>query len=519
MILGPVIDRELRLRARSRTTYWLRMATALIGLLFCFQQLLVTAVMRSPAALGRNVFNGIVAAAFLVGASACVLTADSISAERRDGTLGLLFLTGVNGREVITGKLLSAGLTSLIGMLAFLPALVLPLLAGGIGGDEIVRKGAALMATLWFALGAGLFGSALERNRAKAVRSALLLTAAFLLLPLLPFLASSGGIFQYLGLLSPVALTMAAGQSLFATSPHLFWISLAAVQTVGWVLVTGAGLLLHRAVLLDSSRVIERPAAAAEETKKQVGFGRWRPDREDSDPVEWLVFRGKGVSALLWLGGVGGLVVSRSLALILPFFGARGTPRLWLMAWPVGVGTALLGGALVALVATRFFARARQTGELELLLTSPVGAKTLVSDQWRVLSRVFVWPALGLQAAVLLPLACLGGLELSSMSDIVVVTLSLNLVNTGLGTAALCWAGMRYGLKARTPALAILSTVALAEGVPWLILMGTGMVPIVPDLVLLGFYGFLILSSRDRVHAILAEGEPTAVTPVEGVRL
>lgn len=507
MILGPIIERELRIRARSRTTYWLRLAAALVGLLFCFQQLVVTALMRSPAALGRNVFNGIVGAAFVFGCSACLLTADAISTERREGTLGLLFLSGARSLDVISGKLLSAGLTSLCAIIAFVPALVLPLLAGGIAGEEIIRKGAALVATLWFALGAGLFGSALERDRTKAIRGALLITGIILVLPFLGFKVSSGGVVHYLGLLSPLVLTKAAGEPMFSASPEEFWISLALVQALGWLLVIGAGLLLHRAVLLDSSAVIERPVAVAEETKKAIGIGRWQPDQGDSDPVEWLVFRGKGISAGLWLGGVLGLVVSRSLALILPFFGARANPVLWLMAWPLGIGGALLGGAMVALVATRFFARARRTGELELLLTSPVGAKTLVSDQWKVLARVFVWPVLGLQAAVLLPFACLWGLKLTSMATVFVLTLALNLLNTGLATTALCWASMRFALKARSPAAAIATTVALAQGIPWMIIMVTGMIPLLSDIVLVVFYANLISSSRDKVHRILAEGE------------
>ena len=45
-------------------------------------------------------------------ASGIFLTADCLSDEKRDGTLGLLFLTDLRGYDVVTGKIMATSLRS-----------------------------------------------------------------------------------------------------------------------------------------------------------------------------------------------------------------------------------------------------------------------------------------------------------------------------------------------------------------------------------------------------------------------
>ena len=60
------------------------------------------------------------------------MTADCISRERREGTLGLLFLTPLTVLDVIAGKAAIHVLRALTLFLAALPVLVLPLVLGGV---------------------------------------------------------------------------------------------------------------------------------------------------------------------------------------------------------------------------------------------------------------------------------------------------------------------------------------------------------------------------------------------------
>ena len=106
-------------------------------------------------------------AALLMG----LVSADSITRERREGTLGLLLLTDLTPREIVWGKMLSCGLTSFLVLLGSLPALMFPVLAGGVTGSEAALTGLGLLNTLFVSLAAGLWMSsgvsraALRRGR------------------------------------------------------------------------------------------------------------------------------------------------------------------------------------------------------------------------------------------------------------------------------------------------------------------------------------------------------------------
>src|SRR5205085_1581769 len=158
----------------------------------------------------------------------------------------------------------------------------------------------------------------------------------------------------------------------------------------------------------------------------------------------------------------------------------------WLFAWPLGITSGLIGGALVAWLSSRFFLGVRRSGDLELLMTTPLGAESIVCDQWNVLKRFFTWPVLVMQAPMLPQLLAgfvginhtgSGGWALHNAFYKV-----LCLANTLLGAGALCWLGMWFGLKARTQAGAIVWTVGLAKGIPALValscfILGEAMMP------------------------------------------
>lgn len=181
MTFLPIIERELRARARSPATYWSRFVVGMVGALVLLPQLMWAWPLGAPGGMGRSLLNAIVGAAFLGSCAACVLTADVISSERREGTLGLLLLTRVRAFDVLVGKLGSAGLTSLCALVAFLPMLMIPVLAGGVTGGEAFRKGLVLPDTMFLALAAGLWASACGRERLKTARTALLLLAGIVL--------------------------------------------------------------------------------------------------------------------------------------------------------------------------------------------------------------------------------------------------------------------------------------------------------------------------------------------------
>lgn len=463
----PIVERELRRRARSGATYWTRFAVGFAGVVVCVQSMGSTPL-GLQSGVGKLVFNGIVGAAFLLSCGACLLTADAISVERREGTLGLLFLTRVRALDVLVGKLGSVGLVSLCALGSFLPVLMVPVLAGGVTGGDAFRKSLGLCDALFFALAAGLYASATQKERFKAARAGLLLVAIVSILPLLPFAVARGWLHRSPGLLSPIALLLCADDRAYGSAHWPFWASFSGVQMLAWTLVVGAAFRLRRIVGEQGGVLQEPPVRPVQESDPLAGLGRWQPEKEDASPIEWLVYRQQGVKAGLWGLAVLALGLSGWMSFGVSRAGSTG-PGLWLLAWPLETAAAAFGGAVVAWVASRFFLNVRRTGELEVLLTTPVGAEAIASDQWRVLKRFFGWPVIGVQAAFLSPLLATAGKINPNTWLPIGIVLALSFANTWFGVQALCWVGMWFGLKGGSQAGGILWTVVLAKGTPCLL--------------------------------------------------
>jgi hypothetical protein len=156
----------------------------------------------------------------------------------------------------------------------------------------------------------------------------------------------------------------------------------------------------------------------------------------------------------------------------IPVFGGFAGPS-WAAVRPMSFASALISGSLFAWAASRFFFEARRSGELELLVTTPVGAKTMVWEQWLFLRRLLRWPLV----VMLLPLvpqilmAIFRGNPFGGNSWFVVYGISsvFFVANIVLSLVALCWTGMWYGLKARTQAMAVFQTVAWVKVLPYLL--------------------------------------------------
>jgi ABC-type transport system involved in multi-copper enzyme maturation permease subunit len=532
MTFLPIIERELRVRARNRAAYWTRFAVALASMLVCLPQLMWSGPFGTPTTMGESLFNGIVSAAFLLSCGACLLTADVISSERREGTLGLLLLTRVTTFDVLLGKLGSAGLTSLCALVACLPMLMIPLLAGGVTGGEVFRKGLVLVATLFLAMAAGVWASARGHEWLKTARTALLLVATLVLVPSLV-----GVLFKpvgaAIGLLSPLGTISAAGDALYKVSAADYWVSLLLVQAVGWALLVGADFRLRSSwreergeiaapapttaerhldgSTIEGDRAGVRPssgAAAPESPSMQetsettvlaclaapedgrtptAGTGcTWPEGREaepaqpsrrplgDANPIVWLLQRQRGIPALLWAGALVSLTSYGLFTIGLRFLSPSSYSSL---SWPLSLSTTALEGALFAWAASRFFVEARRTGELELLLATPLGASEIVSAQWDVLKRLLRWPMLVLLAPTLLQSAFIivtmptsrsfgpGG----SFGLHYAISCVVRLVDTFFGVGALCWLGLWFGFRAGGQGRAIAWTISLAGGLPFLI--------------------------------------------------
>jgi hypothetical protein len=171
----PIVDRELRVASRQRWTYWNR-SVAVLGAMAILGYVLLISMQLSGQRSGQTVFWTI-GAFFFAGSllSGLMYTADCLSLEKREGTLGLLFLTRLRGADVVLGKLASSSLNAVYGLMAIVPLMTVPLILGGVTSGEVARFVLALFGALLSSLAAGVLGSALAREARHAISWTLLL--------------------------------------------------------------------------------------------------------------------------------------------------------------------------------------------------------------------------------------------------------------------------------------------------------------------------------------------------------
>src|SRR6266478_2571472 len=162
MPLMPVIIREMRVSARHPFTYYLRSLGAAALLLTCFFFGLENGF---SASIGGKLFGSLHLTLFLaIWILVPLLSADCISRERREGTLGLLFLTRLRPHDVVIAKGLAHGLRAMTLWLAVLPPLMIPFLLGGVGWREALLSVMVNLSAMCWALAAGLLASAWSRR-------------------------------------------------------------------------------------------------------------------------------------------------------------------------------------------------------------------------------------------------------------------------------------------------------------------------------------------------------------------
>src|SRR4051812_32914633 len=130
MVFLPVAAREVREASRQTRTYAWRWITASLALAFmCF----VAWATRSSTSQSADLFFAISTLAYIYCLLAgAVRTADVIAEEKRENTLGLLFLTDLKGWDIVFGKVLSSSANCFFGLLALVPLLAIPVMMGGV---------------------------------------------------------------------------------------------------------------------------------------------------------------------------------------------------------------------------------------------------------------------------------------------------------------------------------------------------------------------------------------------------
>jgi len=174
MNLLPLVVHEMRSAVRRPSAYRIRLsaAGAAIGLSCC--GLLIWSDSISAAALGHSLLEIFGWTAFVGSALAgLLLTSDCISRERREGTLGLLFLTDLRGHDVAFGKLAAKGIAPFYCLLSMFPCLTVCVMVGGVTAGEVWRLSLVLVNMLFFSLSVTILTSTFCRQQRAAQTGAL----------------------------------------------------------------------------------------------------------------------------------------------------------------------------------------------------------------------------------------------------------------------------------------------------------------------------------------------------------
>jgi ABC-type transport system involved in multi-copper enzyme maturation permease subunit len=489
MNVWPVIERELRVRARQRSTAATRFVAALIAALVCAGVTLMLQKNSVPAEIGQRLFHLLthilLFLCLLIGAAT---SSDTLSSEKREGTLGLLFLSNLSRFDILLGKLASASLSGFFGLLAGMPVLAVSLALGGVTQAEFLRTILALINALFFALAAGMTISALSRESANALIGALALVLGCALLP-----ALTRGLLAVIGappaidfsLISPWRTCQLANAAAYQAHPDSYGQSLACVQVLSWVfLLIGARRVgRHDSSATTSARVgkaatTHAPLKATRQAGAQVSSNQSWSNADltaRNNPSVWLYMRrmpaGIAKGCFITLGLLGFLAIS--LLDNLKIVSLREVAIL------MGVWIWLIGAALklwIAALACQLTFEARRSGELEILLTTPMSARKIILAHAVALRRAFKSTMLTLligQTCVIAMLAT-GQKDLGAWFIEFIFTataLSFLWIVIVIDLFAIGWLGLWQGVISKSARTALFKTVLIVMAAPWLWLL------------------------------------------------
>lgn len=444
----PLLERDLRVRASRGATYWHRLVVVATGIFALLLAWMEWGLSNMAIQDGMAMFNDLVVAAFLVCCSTFLLTAEALTAERREGTLELLFLTRVGRFDVLLGKLAACGWSALCGLLAFSPMLMVPVLAGGVSGGEAVRKGLALLALLILALVIGLRSSILFPDRFRAARNSLLLLGTLTLGPwAAAFLFETAAV----GLLSPAVTVLFAAADEYQQQPFYYWLSLAMV--VGSALL----LLLHA---LSRFKLVPHAISAGRAVSfrniaQELGSPANAADQfaRSYDPIGWWVRRQPGVQRpLQWA------CVVAILHVIFDWIGIYQSPS-QIFFWSGWLVASSLWLGLIGVSVGRFFYATKQSGELELLATTPLGPGGILNQQWRAMKGLLRVPIIVSIVAFLVHRVLIEGLVWGGLTEafaqpqfpvIYLLSWLLDVLFVLVEVAAVAWVAIWAALKGRS---------------------------------------------------------------------
>jgi ABC-type transport system involved in cytochrome c biogenesis permease component len=464
----PIVDRELRESSRRRGTYWLRVRVA-------FQALLIGVVayfinfLQPQIKLGTVLFWGLAGVSMIF----CLLagrrsTADCISQEKREGTLGLLFLTDLQGYDVVLGKLVATSISSFYALVTIFPVLAIPLLAGGMTNGEFWRMVLVLVNTFFLSLAIGIFASAVSREHRTAMAMNFFLALLIMLVPSACEAACEVGLRRpvtWLFYSCPVFSFIHCSDAMRPGASQDFWGSLAVSHGLAWMLTLLACWIVPRTwgdkpAPAPSRRWRWRDLGRRISYGSQAKCAAFRKRALDLNAYYWLAARARLKPAHVWI----------ILALA----------ATWWVDGRIRAGTSWMDGEIfitagvilnstlklwITIEAGHRLGEDRRSGAFELLLATPLTVRDFLSGQILALRRQFLKPLLVL---TVLELTLVLGLKRRwSFNPEDTLTCAAAICTLWADVVALTWVSMAAALTCKNQTQATSQTVVRILILPW----------------------------------------------------
>lgn len=392
--------------------------------------------------------------------------ADSISWERREGTLGLLFLTDLRAYDIVFGKFSTAAIKTMTTLLVTFPILAIPLMMGGVTPGEWARTIVTLMVTVLFSLSTALMFSAATVNALIAMAG----SAVFLGLCMGPSIAFQilGGD-EWLWLCGPLGMLLSSDAVSFSPTPGLYWSALAFSLFFSVLMLCATCWLISRKGSFDAKpkgntwwRRLLEPKTNLAQTFSEGGFA--------DSPALWLAVKTLPGRRILWILTAIGAVLSFFIVAFASSNAAAGA------VISIQVLFCFLVKLWIGVVAPQSLHAARTSGALELLLCTPIRPANLVRGQMEAL-RGYIFPP-ALTVCVGYPLLCslaviLTGKDFAKLDWLFVMIMAgvFWFVIFLLDYFAITYTGLWFALTSPRIEQAVGKTIGYVLLLPWLLVM------------------------------------------------
>ena len=469
MLFVPIVERELRLASRNWRTYYARLFAGAAALAITLYLIWMVEGILGGARIGGHVLAGL----SILALGICLYTgvsrtSDCISSEKRNDTLGLLFLTHLKAYDIIVGKLAANSMRGLLLLLATVPVLSVPIFLGGVTGSELVRIPVTLLNALLLAVSIAIFASTLTRSQHAAHGLAAgMITLLAIVLPAVSIVVQRFSnvphLAVYFGLPSPSYALQMSFESTFGLRTNLFWLAIALQFGIALCALVAACLMLPHSWQVKAgtqSKIRLKTANSFANSKRGLARRRRMLDR---NPFLWLACRDR--FAPLWpvFFAIVTLVVAAWCIVYFKVEVEQGYAILFVTLALNDFTMRMRVGSLSALT----LGTARQNGALEMILSTPLSVREIIRGQWMAIRHKLLWTYLPLLLAFLITSAKYSQLSFGNAYIMgFFIALSIGDFIT-MGYVAM-WKAMRVRNVQHAPGAALLRVVVL----PWFLWMG-----------------------------------------------